>query len=101
MKLLLTTLTMIFISFGAFAKETLYSCVNDEWQFKVEDPIFGIRKLFYRRDGIWERTCSSEEVDTVNDTSFKCRGSTFIGYKYYILDEEFKTITFNVIDIRN
>ena len=47
MKLLITTLTMIFISFGANAKNYKWQC--QDILFKVEDPFFG--KKSYMPDG--------------------------------------------------
>ena len=67
MKLLITTLTMIFISFGAVSKTIKYVCAHD--YVKTETPLFGERKLYLREDGKWVRICKSGEIS--ND-SFKC-----------------------------
>ncbi len=50
------------ISFEVFAKDTVYNCDNDNFRdyasqrwmkqtLKVEDPLFGERKLFIRKEG--------------------------------------------------
>ena len=40
MKLFITTLTMIFISFGVVAKEKIYECLNAGWNFEVVVQFF-------------------------------------------------------------
>ena len=93
MKLLIIVLTMIFISFKSFAKETVYDCMLANWKMKVEDPLFGKRKLFSRVDGGWNQICK-EKTTIISDDGFKC----FYGEKnklldYFVLDEKFKTLT--------
>ena len=93
MKLLITTLTLIFLSFEAFAKETIYNCTRASWKMKVEDPLFGKRKLFTRVDGGWNQICE-EKTTVISDDGFKC----FYGEKnkeldYFVLDEKFKILT--------
>ena len=79
------TLTFISISFEVFAKDTVYRCLTVEFRdlkreypnwwgnptLKVEDPIFGERKLFLRKEGVWERLCTQRE-DVITDDTFKC-----------------------------
>ncbi len=66
------------ISFEVFAKETTYNCERNkdspifEYKtLKVDDPFFGERKLFIRKEGGWEQLCT-EYGDVITDDSFKC-----------------------------
>ena len=71
MKLLTATLTltMISISAGAFGKDYQWECAN--MIFKVENPLFGKREIYYRKDGNWINLCNSKESRITND-SFNC-----------------------------
>ena len=87
MKLLITTLSIIFISFGANAKEIIYKCGFDNKVFlKVENPLIGKRKLFHRKEGAWKRICMRDGA-IINSDSFKCMYKQTSKYKYAILDE--------------
>jgi hypothetical protein len=87
MKLLITTLTMIFISFGANAKEIVYKCGFDNKVFyKVENPLIGKRKIFHRKEGAWKRVCTLDGA-IINFDSFKCMFKKTSKYKYAIFDE--------------
>ena len=70
------------ISFEVFGKDKVYNCeykvsyltgdqILDIVTLKVEDPFFGERKLFIRKEGFWKRLCVSE-IDQITDDSFKC-----------------------------
>ena len=70
------------ISFEVFGKDTVYNCeykvsyltgdqILDIVTLKVEDPFFGERKLFIRKEGLWKRLCG-KEIDRITDDSFKC-----------------------------
>ena len=78
---------MIFISFGAVAKEYKYKCSN--LLFKVEDPLFGKRKLYVRNEGKWEKHCT-KTGSQINNDSFNCIVNG-IEVKSFILDEVTKT----------
>ena len=47
-KIVILSLTMIFISFGAFSEETIYDCYEDKGilLFKVEVPARGNKKIY-------------------------------------------------------
>jgi len=87
MKLLITTLTMIFISFGASAKETIYKC-GHEW-FKVYENKVK-RTLAYRADGNWYLGCFAE----LGTDSFKCKADHTAGMEYFLLDELIKQYSY-------
>ena len=96
------------ISFEVFAKDTVYNCDNDNFRdyasqrwmkqtLKVEDPLFGERKLFIRKEGVWKQLCTQEE-DVITDDSFKCFEPTSPentsypklnnAYEYYLIFDE-------------
>ena len=99
MKLFITTLTMIFISFGVVAKEKIYECLNAGWNFKVVDPLFGKKKLFVRIKGQWDPFCN-ESNDIISDDGFQCH---FVGVdtKYFVFDEAFSYVEFFLKDGRS
>jgi len=93
MKLLITTLTLIFLSFEVFAKETIYNCTLANWKMKVETSLFSKKKIYIRDEGLWNQLCTRKN-DIISKDSFKC----FYGEKnkeldYYVLDEKFKILT--------
>ena len=66
------------ISFEVFGKDRTYNCEYGKGKFyftlvtlKVDDPFFGERKLFIRKEGAWEQLCT-EYGDVITDDSFKC-----------------------------
>ena len=80
---------MIFISFGANAKESIFDC-NPEWKIKVEEMTSGPNKLFFRHEGLWERTCT-ENDSIITEDSFRCIGGVY--WTHYVFDRLFKTLT--------
>jgi len=92
------------ISFEVFGKENrIYEC-KQSWftkdyylkkinyfPLKVEDPLFGKRKIFQRIDGIWEQICTGPG-SIISDDSFTCRSKG----KYLILDQTFRTLKTNL-----
>ena len=91
MRILITTLTMMFISFGAVAKDTIYKCAKDTY-FKVENPLIGKRKLFNRRNGEWVKVCNHEGSKITKD-SFRCASRNKKG-NFVLLDEFLKELIF-------
>jgi len=88
MKLLILSLTMIFISFGAVAKDTIYKC-ETQW-FKVENEYTNfllegkkVRRLLFRADGEWYIGCTAE----LGTDSFKCKADHTRRMEYFVLDE--------------
>ena len=94
MKLLITTLTMIFISFGANAKNYKWQC--QDILFKVEDPVFGKKKLYARREGKWRELCINKGSQITND-SFNCIVDNE-QVRSFILDEETKIVTIALLN---
>ncbi len=100
--LILTSLVS-FPSFSVFAKDNLYDCKKLGWTLKVENPLFGDKKLFSRVKGSWKEICASKDTLQISEDSFRCSYSwnertkefTTATPKFYVFDEKFKTITFH------
>ena len=99
-KLVILSLTMIFISFGAFSEETIYDCYEDKGilLFKVEVPARGNKKIYEKMDGIWKQMCT-QKSSVIKDIGFKCfylgndRDRRGGGLDYFIFDQQFRTVT--------
>lgn len=87
MKLLIITLTIISINFGANAKEVIYNC--EGMYFKVENPLIGKRKLYMRKEGEWILGCLDGKVFP---DSFRCNGNNDEN-EFIIFDEFLKKVT--------
>ena len=88
MRLLIITLTMVFISFGSVAKDYKWKCSGI--LYKVEDPFFGKKKLYFRIEGNWSELCRKKGSQITND-SFNCIADND-KFKSFILDEETETL---------
>ena len=89
MKLLITTLTFIFITSMANAKDTIYDCIELKWILKVEEPLIGKKKLLIREEGSWIQMCNNDN-DIVLKDSFKCfNQDKNDNDNFFVLDEAF------------
>ena len=85
MKLLITTLTLMFISFGAFAKDQFISCVtHGDW--KLSSTFLGKHTLYLRSMGKWDSRCS-RKGDQVYESGAKCdQTGVYEGRDQYVVD---------------
>jgi len=81
-KLVVLSITMIFISFGALGKDVIYKC--DDLYFKVEN-LQGGKKLFVWQNGQWKKKCT---VGVELPDSFICIGGDWNKVvEKYVFDE--------------
>ena len=85
MRILITTLTMMFISSVAIAKDTIYKCGDSYWKVSDNFPETGKKTLYTRINGVWIFNCSSIMYDSI-----RCEIKDNI--KFVILDEVTKEL---------